>query len=253
MAAPRSILITGASSGIGAALAFHYARPGTALTLSGRDEVRLQEIAAACGGRGATVRADAIDVTDAAAMAAWIGDSDNADPLDLIVANAGVSGGTARATESEAQVRRIFAVNLDGVLNTVLPAIPRLQARRRGQIALMSSLAAFRGFPGAPAYSGSKAAVRIWGEGLRGDLAAHGVGVSVICPGFVISRMSAGNDFRMPLLMGAEKAARIIASGLERNRARIAFPWPLAAAVWLLATLPPSWMDARLARLPRKD
>ena len=253
MAAPRSILITGASSGIGEALARHYAGPGVRLALSGRDSARLEAVADACRARGATVGAQAIDVTDRAAMAAWVASADDATPLDLVIANAGVSAGTARATESEAQVRRIFSVNVDGVLNTVLPAIPRLQARRRGQIALMSSLAAFRGFPGAPAYGATKAAVKVWGEGLRGDLAGHGVGVSVICPGFVISRMSAGNDFPMPLLMSAEKAAGIIARGLARNRARISFPWRLAAAVWLLAALPPGWMDARLARLPRKD
>ncbi len=249
---PRSILITGASSGIGAALAAHYAGSGVRLALSGRDAARLEAVAAACRGRGAEVRAHTVDVTDRAAMAAWIGACDDAAPLDLVVANAGIAAGTAWASESEEQVRRIFAVNVDGVLNTVLPAIPRMQARRSGQIALMSSLASFRGFPGAPAYSAAKAAVRVWGEGLRGDLAAHGVGVSVICPGFVVSRMTAANEFRMPLLMATERAARIIARGLAADRARIWFPWPLTAAVWLLAALPPSWTDAALARLPRK-
>jgi short-subunit dehydrogenase len=250
---PRSILITGASSGIGAALALHYAAPGVALALSGRDAARLDEVVAAARARGAAAEGRAVDVTDRPAMAAWIADSDERAPLELVIANAGVSGGTARGSEKEEKVRRIFAVNVDGVLNTVLPAIPRLRARRRGQIALMSSLAAFRGFPGAPAYGASKAAVRVWGEALRADLAARGIGVSVICPGFVMSRMSATNKFRMPLLMSAEKAAGIIARGLARNRARISFPWPLAAAVWLVAALPPAWMDSRLAKLPRKD
>ena len=102
----------------------------------------------------------------------------------------------------------IFAANVEGVLNTVLPALPMLRSRRRGQVALMSSLASFRGFPGAPAYCGSKAAVRVWGEGLRPWLAREGVEVSVICPGFVTTRMTEGNRFPMPFLMDADQAAR---------------------------------------------
>ncbi|MBX6322161.1 MAG: SDR family NAD(P)-dependent oxidoreductase [Rhodospirillaceae bacterium] len=251
-AKPPSILITGASSGIGAALALHYAGPGVVLALSGRDGRRLDEVSAACRSRGAIVRPRLVDVTDRKATAVWVGESDEADPLDLVIANAGVSAGTARESESEEQVRWIFAVNVDGVLNTVLPVIPRMQARRRGQLALMSSLASFRGFPGAPAYSASKAAVRVWGEGLRGDLAGHGIRVSVICPGFVVSRMTAANDFHMPMLMAAERAAAIIARGLAADRARISFPWPMAAGAWLLGALPPGWTDGLLARLPRK-
>jgi short-subunit dehydrogenase len=124
--------------------------------------------------------------------------------------------------------------------------------RRRGQIALMSSLASFRGFPGAPAYCASKAWVRVWGEALRIDLAATNVEVSVICPGYVDTRMTQANDFHMPLLMPAERAARIIIRGLERNRARIAFPWRMYAGVRLLAALPASLVDPILRLAPRK-
>jgi short-subunit dehydrogenase len=124
--------------------------------------------------------------------------------------------------------------------------------RGHGQIAIMSSLASFVGFPGAPAYCASKAAVRVWGEGLRGELAPHGVAVCVICPGFVVSRMTAANDFPMPLLMPVERAARIIVHGLARNRARIAFPWPMYAGVRLLAALPPGLAERLLRHAPRK-
>jgi short-subunit dehydrogenase len=252
MREPQSILITGASSGIGEALAVAYARPGVRLVLSGRDEARLAAVDKSCRERGATVRADVLDVTDRPAMAQWIDAVDAEGPLDLVIANAGISAGTFDGGESPDQARAIFAVNLDGVLNTVQPAIPHLKRRRRGQIALMSSLASFRGFPGAPAYCASKAAVRVWGEALRGELSPHGIGVSVICPGFVVSRMTAGNRFPMPFLMEADRAAEIIRKGLARNRARIAFPWPMYAGSWLLALLPPALTDPFMPWLPKK-
>jgi short-subunit dehydrogenase len=249
---PRSILITGASSGIGRALALSYAAPGRSLTLGGRDRARLAEVARLAREKGATVGEAAIDVTDRAAMAAWIEDADARQPLDLVIANAGVSAGTGRGEETDAQTTRIFDTNLTGVLNTVLPAMARLTERRRGQIALMSSLAGFRGFPGAPAYCASKAAVRVWGEALRTDLRAKGVSVSVVCPGYIATPMTDANDFPMPLLMPAAACARIIVRGLAADRARIAFPWPLYLLVGLVGALPPAWTDPLLARLPRK-
>ncbi len=249
---PKSILITGASSGIGAALARAYARPGVYLALSGRDQERLAAVAAACREAGAATATALIDVTERAPLARWVGEVDQAAALDLVIANAGISAGTGRSGESDAQAREIMAVNLDGVVNTVLPALEVLRARRRGQVAIVSSLAAFRGFPGAPAYCASKAAVKVWGEALRGHLAAEGVGVSVVCPGFVRSPMTAVNAFPMPFLMEVDRAAALIKRGLARNKARIAFPWPLAAAAWLLAALPPALTDPLLRRMPEK-
>lgn len=249
---PKSVVITGASSGIGEALAVLYAAPGVTLALAGRDAARLETVAAVCRGRGAAATTAVLDVADREGMAAWLAMADAAAPVDLLIANAGISAGTGEGTETAEQARRIMAVNWDGVLNTVHPLLSAMRARRRGQIALMASLAGFRGLPGAPAYCASKAAVRIYGESLRGELAADGIGVSVICPGFVKSRMTAVNRFPMPFLMETEDAARVIRRGLERNRPRIAFPWPMAAPVWLLALLPPAWTDGVLARAPRK-
>ncbi len=249
---PKSILITGGSSGIGAALARAYAAPGVTLALGGRDGGRLGETADACRAAGAAVTTGEFDVTDKDRLAAWIAESDRAAPLELVVANAGISAGTGDGGESDSQARAVFSVNLDAVVGTVQAALPPLRARRRGQIAIMSSLAGFRGFPGAPAYCASKAAVRIWGESLRGHLAAEGIGVTVICPGFVESRMTAVNRFPMPFLMETGKAAAIIKRGLARDKARISFPWPLTAAIWLLAALPPGLTDRFMTRLPEK-
>ena len=224
---PRSILITGASSGIGAALAHEYATNGVSLAISGRDPSRLNAVAEACQSAGAVVRSSVLDVADRGAVEEWIGSVDAEQPLELVVANAGISGGTAGAGEAADQARAIFRTNVDGVLNTVHAAVEPMRQRGRGQIAIVSSLAAFRGYPGAPAYSASKAAVRVYGEALRGALAPDGLNVSVICPGYVRSRMTAANSFPMPMLMDADRAARIIRRGLAKNQARIVFPWPV--------------------------
>lgn len=249
---PRSILITGASSGIGAALAEIYAAPGRCLVLGGRDRAKLERVADLCRQRGAEVVADAIDVADREATGHWVLARDAQTPFDLVIANAGISAGTAGTGESEAQTRAIMEINVTGIFNTVLPLLPRLQTRRRGQIALMASIVGFRGFAGAPAYCASKAAVRVWGEGLRGALAPHGIGVSVICPGFVETPMTAKNGFRMPFLMSAARAAAVIREGLARDRARIAFPWQAAFGIRFLNLLPLRWAEGSTRRLPEK-
>ena len=251
---PSSILISGASSGLGAALAVAYAKPGRHLFLGGRDDSRLAAVTEKAQGLGATVHAAQVDVTDRAAVRRWIEDSDTTRPLDLVIANAGISAGTAglAGAEAETQVRAVFATNVDGVMNTALPAVERMEQRGRGQVALMASLAGYRGFPGAPSYCGSKAAVKVFGEGLRGAVHSKGVGVSVICPGYVRTPMTAVNDFPMPFLMDVDRAAQIIVRGLAKDRARIAFPWPLAAVVSLLQVLPAGLVDAVLRGLPAK-
>jgi len=248
-----SILITGASSGIGRALALNYASPGVRLVLSGRDEGRLQAAADECRSLGAEVTMHIIDVRDKEAMNAWMTEADDVLPLDLIIANAGVSTNTIGGGGGDDAARLIAAINIDGTLNTVAPLVDRMTERRQGQIAIMSSMAAFHGMPGAPAYGASKAWCKSYGEGLRGRLRRHNVGVSVICPGFVESRITAGNRFPMPLFMKAPKAARIIRRGLAKNRSRIAFPLTLYVLAWLLSILPPGWTDPLFAKMPDKE
>lgn len=249
---PRNIAITGASSGLGAALALHYAHAGVTLHLSGRDHSRLKQVADMCAESGASTQVTTVDVTDKAGMENWITRADNVSPIDLLIANAGISAGIGGGGESTEQVRSLFATNIDGVINTIQPLIPAMVTRRRGQIAIMSSLAGIRGLPSSPAYSASKACVRIYGEGLRGWLKPHGVEVNVICPGFIRTPMTAVNPYRMPLMMDADKAARIIAKGLARNQSRIAFPLRLHTALWLASILPLRLTDPLFARLPAK-
>lgn len=255
---PRHILITGASSGIGAALARRYARAGTTLDLAGRDGARLAAVASACRDAGAEVLTQVLDVIDRAAVEAWIAGAEARGAIDLVIANAGISGGTGGVRQADglaeprAQMDAILDANVQGLVNTVTPALRAMSARGHGQVALMSSLASFRGFPGAPAYCASKAWVRVWAEGLRPEYAGRGVAVNVICPGYVRSPMTDRNDFPMPFLVEAERAAAIIVEGLARDRARIVFPRRLYWLLRLYAALPEPLLDIAMRRLPRK-
>lgn len=254
---PRSILITGASSGIGRALAFAYAAPGVTLALGGRDAQRIDSVVAACRAKGAVASAFLADVVDKESMRRHVGAADRAATLDLVIANAGISEISGPGGETEEQARRIFAVNVDGVMNTVFPAVDAMRAREpvdgvRGQIAIMASLAGFHGYPGAPAYVASKNAVRAWGESLRGELHGEGIRVSVICPGFVATPMTDGATFPQPFKLSAERAAQIVKRGLARDRSRIAFPWPTYFAAWLGIALPERMVDPLIRRMPKK-
>jgi short-subunit dehydrogenase len=252
----KHVLITGASSGLGRALAEACARPGAVLHLSGRNPARLDAAAAACRAKGAEVRHAVVDVTDATAMAGWIG---AAGRLDLVIANAGISAGTGGVTEPAAQARAIFATNVTGVLNTVLPAIEVMAAQAagpdgvRGRIAVIASLAAFVAAPGAPAYCASKAAVQHWAEALDGAERARGIRIHAVCPGYVRTPMTARNPFPMPFLMDAEDAARRTLAGIARGRVRIAYPFPVYAMARLIGALPPALRAALFSRLPAKS
>lgn len=252
MKIPKNILITGASSGLGTALAEEYAKPGVTLYLLGRNEKRLESVAENCRKHGAIAHIKSIDVTDAESMENYIRQADSIEPIDLLIANAGISAGTGGATEESTQVRKIFATNIDGVINTVQPVIPLMLSRKSGQIAIISSLAGIRALPSSPAYSASKACVRYYGEALRGNLLKHNVLVSVICPGYVITPMTDVNNFPMPFLMTAQKAAQIIARGLERGKGRIAFPRRLFIPLWWLSCLSPIITDFIFSHLPAK-
>lgn len=252
MKIPKNILITGASSGLGASLALEYAKAGNTLYLQGRNAKRLENIANECQNHGATVYSQTIDVTDTVSMRNWIEQADVQTPLDLLIANAGISAGTGGSGESSEQVRKIFATNIDGVVNTVQPIIPLMLTRKSGQIVIISSLASIRALPSSPAYSASKACVRYYGESIRGNLLKEGVIVSVICPGYIKTPMTEVNNFPMPFIMSAEKAAKIIARKLEKGRGRIAFPLALYLPLWWLSCLSPRITDPLFSRLPAK-
>lgn len=248
----KVILISGASSGLGKALAKAYANPGVHLCLCGRNQGRLYDVAAACREKGAEVTTYLFDVTDAFAAQEAILNAESIGPISLLIANAGVSGGVLGETEDSIQTRQVFNTNIQGVVNVVLPALEKMRHRHSGQIALVSSIAGYRGLPSAPAYSASKSCVKAWGEALRGWLKSEGIQVNVICPGFIKTPLTAVNRFKMPFLMEPEKAARKIQKGLCKDKAIIAFPWPMAFSAWIMSALPSCIIHPLLRHLPKK-
>jgi short-subunit dehydrogenase len=236
----RVYIITGASSGIGRALAVTIAKSGIVLGLIGRDAARLAYTAQACTARGASVHMLPADVRRRDELRATILQFDAAQPVDCVIVNAGISVGTspAGAIESEDETFDLLATNLTGALATALPLIPRMRERGRGRIVFLSSIAALAPLPDAAAYSASKAALLAYGLAMRERLRDDGIKVNVVCPGFVTTPMAADYLGWKPFEISPEDAARRIVRGLQHNRAVIAFPWPLVFAARLQQMLP---------------
>jgi short-subunit dehydrogenase len=239
-AVPRTVVITGASSGIGRALALYYAHDGARLGLLGRDPARLEETCAECRKAGGEVRSGVLDVRARDDMAAWLEELDTGWPIDLLIANAGIMVGSPGSGEVEAaeDSHRVIEINVIGVLNAVHPVLPKMIGRGRGQIGIMSSLAGFIPLADAPSYCASKAAVMSYGLGLRGAVEDKGIRVSVVCPGYVDTPMIAQETGWQPFKMSAGAAAAQTVRGLAANRAVIAFPSVLATMSWIGGQLP---------------
>ena len=236
------VLITGASSGIGAALADCYAGAGATLVLVGRDAIRLEAVAASCRSSGADARIELLDVRDRASVAARLAEIDARTPLDLVIVAAGINGGNAfGGVETQSTAFDTVEINLVGALNVALPCIDLMTPRRRGQICLVASLAAYAPLPDAPAYSGSKAALLAHGIALRQKLKPLGIRVNVVTLGYVRTAMGRAYRGWRPLETSAEDAAGRIARGLERDVGVIAFPWLLFHAA-RFAGLVPEWL-----------
>ncbi len=235
-----TILITGATGAIGSALAKHYAKAGTHLILQGRNNVALGALAEDCKEQGAQVSTKLIDLRDICALRQWLAVLAAERPPDLVIANAGmnINNGATNEGESWAAIEALLDLNIKSTLALVNALLPAMRQRGAGQIALVSSLAAFYGLPVTPSYCASKAALKSYGEALRGWLANEGVKINVIMPGYVKSAMCDDMPGPKPFLWPPEKAARYIAKGLAKNQARITFPFPLNFGTWWLAVLP---------------
>ena len=228
----QSVVITGASKGLGEALARLYADPGRTLGLIGRHRHRLEAVAARCRNQGAHVVIAALDVKDGAGLARWFRAFDAEHPVDLLIVNAGMFTGNGKfAPETMQEMTELLRTNLEGAALTISAAVPMMRARQSGRIAIVGSLAALHPLADAPAYSASKAGVMAYGEALREWLAPDHVAVSLIYPGHIKTAQVEHHVGALPLMVSAETAARIVKRGLDRGRTAIAFP---KALLWLI-------------------
>jgi NADP-dependent 3-hydroxy acid dehydrogenase YdfG len=233
------IVITGTTSGIGKALALHYAQRGVTLGLIGRRQALLTAVAGDCEAQGATAIPAALDVRDEAAMRQYAMQFiDQAGGIDLVIANAGVGDPDHLASGSAAYHASLFEVNVLGLLNTLLPFIPQMIRQQHGQLVAIASVAGFRALPGSTTYAATKIAVRALMEGYGWELRRHGIVTTTINPGFIVSEMTARNQFRMPFLLRTDVAVRKMARAIQRQRRSYTFPWPMAVAARLLPYIP---------------
>jgi len=243
-------IVTGASSGIGKALALRLGVEGYRVGLIARRRDELEAVAAAIGAAGGAAAPAVADVGDRAALRVAIAEIEGRlGRPDVMVANAGFGAPTQLDPLNTQDVEQMFRVNVLGVIYSVEAVLPGMLARGRGHLLAISSLAAFKGLPGESAYCASKAAVNAYMEGLRIALRPRGVVVTTVCPGFVQTRMATMNS-AMPFLMSADAAARRIARLIARRRGGVRrFPMPMALLMSLIARLP----DAVVARLIRAE
>jgi len=245
------VFLTGASSGIGEALAKHYAGRGATLGLAARRIERLRDLKSSLGTAieiyGCDVR-DVKQVKDAAAdFIARHGIP------DVVIANAGVSFGTLTEYEEDVEAfREILEVNVMGMVNCFHPFVAPMRERGSGTLAGIASVAGFRGLPGAAGYSASKAAAIRYLEALRLEMRGTGVAVTTVCPGFIRTPMTAKNPYPMPFIIGVDDAARRIARVIDARRKFAVIPWPMAILGRILTLLPNFVYDAALSRRGRK-
>ena len=242
----RSAWVTGASQGIGRALALALAETGARVAISARSADVLTELAQLAP----TLGPEALDVTDAAAVAAALDRIEQRQgPLDLVVLNAGVYQPLPGGVAGPEVFAEHMAVNYLGVVNGLCAVLPRMRARGSGQVAIVGSVAGYRGLPQAAAYGPTKAALINLAETLRLELLGSGVDLRLVNPGFVATRLTAKNRFAMPSILTPEDAAQRIVRGLQGDRFEIAFPSAFAAAMKVLRLLPYRLYFPLVARL----
>jgi short-subunit dehydrogenase len=248
----RHVFITGASSGLGRALAQHYAARGALVGLVGRRQDALRELAGSLPGSPPWY---AVDVRDRAALHAAAADflSRCGGVVDGVIASAGISAGTLTGQAEDFGVfRAIIETNLLATVATFEPFIESMRRARAGRLAGISSVAGVRGLPGAGAYSASKAAVTAYCESLRNELAVDGVRVVTIAPGYIRTAMTAHNPYRMPFLMEPDAFAARAAAAIERGVSYTVIPWQMGVVAGLMRLLPDAWYDRLARNAPRK-
>ena len=249
---PPAILITGASSGIGRELARQYAQrqPAPFLGLVARRAEPLEDTAKEARALGAQVTVIVADVCDGPAMTRAVQDfARESGGLTLVIANAGIHTSDRLSLGDSSRGSSVIAVNVQGVINTLVPAIPLMQAQGSGHLAAIGSVAGFRGFYGKGAYCASKAAVRTLLEAWRPGLREKGIHVSYIAPGWIDTELTQGNPYRMPFILPVEKATRMIIRALDRRKTQYVFPWQMRLISLFLPWAPDFLMPKHASKL----
>lgn len=237
----KRVVITGATSGLGAELARQLAAEEgpVHLALTGRRQAQLEAVAAACRAHGATVELYPIDVRDGEAMKRLAEDFlAKAGGVDLVVANAGVGVPDQLERGDPGPMADLFAINVIGVVNTLVPFVPAMKAQGRGHLVTIASVAGFRALPGHAAYAASKRAVQMLMDGFAYDLERWGIRATTINPGFVESELTAKNRFHMPFLLRTDDAVRRIRRAIRRGKRVYAFPLRMRLLIALGSLLP---------------
>jgi short-subunit dehydrogenase len=250
-ASVKHVLITGASSGLGAALTRHYAATADRLSLFGRSAERLTKVASSVQRPGLHIDWYVLDVCDALAMSKAVGIADTAMAVDLAIANAGIGGMISMVGpfgEAAAGAHQIASTNFVGVINTIAPLVAPMIGRKRGKIVVVSSLSAFSPMPMAPTYGAAKAGVSAYARNLGHFLRPHGVKVTLVEPGFIETPMSQELSGPQPFKVTADEAAKRIARAVALGKARLTFPLSLAFLAWLAQSAPNVVVDSLSAR-----
>lgn len=247
------ILITGASGGIGSALALAFAEQGSRLVLWGRDIGRLATTAGRCRARGAAVEETAFDITQFDRLVAELEATDGRSPLDIAILNAGLGGSVPprRAAQDVREALNMTSVNFTAPIVAANLLADRMARRGRGRIVLVGSVAALFPLPMAPVYAGTKAGLARFADALRLRLEDTGVGVTLVSPGFVDTPMSRGLTEPKPFLLDADKAAAVIARRIARGARHIVVPWQFAVICAVAKLVPGAVVRAVLRHVMR--
>ena len=251
------VLISGASSGLGRQMAIDYSKNNSVskLILLGRSEDKMAQTISMLSPK--SFEHYCFDISNQAELSKVMSHILQNNKIDIAIANAGVSAGTLAGSEGIKQINTLISTNINGVVGLITPVIEQMikckTSKAMGKICLISSVAGLVSLPSSPSYSASKSFVKVYGDSIRAELKKHNIQVSVICPGYIKTPMTAVNKFKMPLLMSVENASHKIIKAIETGTGFIAFPFIMFAVVKLLGILPYKMRDFILGKLPKKS
>ncbi|NOZ75392.1 MAG: SDR family NAD(P)-dependent oxidoreductase [FCB group bacterium] len=238
------VFITGASSGLGAAMAREYARRGATIGLASRRKPEMEVLADEIHQAGGTSFIYVLDVSDySACREAAESFLESTGGIDTVIANAGVSGTDGITSGDLHKIKTILDTNISGVVHTLFSFLPTLRKQKSGRVVFISSVAGYRALPGRSGYSASKAAIRFLADGWRPVLARDSISLTTICPGFIKTPMTEDHSFPMPFLMDAETAAKKMIAAIDARKRIYIFPWQWRSVIPLMKSIPASWID----------